>query len=120
MTRRTKQVAELIRHELSRIILEDLGDPRIGFVTLTRVEVTTGLRAARVFVSILGSSSRQRTTLRGLNSARRRIRADLGERLVMRRTPEITFHLDEGVKHSIRISSILSELARERGEGEKT
>ena len=111
-----KRVAELVRHELGQILAAGLHDPRIGFVTITRVEVASDLKAARIFVSILGPEAPQRTALRGLESARARIQTKLGDRLGLRRVPEISFHIDERIKQSIRMSSLLSGLARERAE----
>ena len=96
------------------MLVAELSDPRIGFATLTRVEVSSDLRSAHVFVSILGTEAEQRTALRGLQSARKRIRGTLGERLALRRVPEVSFHLDPGVKRSIRMASLLSALAEER------
>ena len=115
-TRRVKRVAELVRHELSRILLDGVHDPRVGFITVTRVEVSADLRHAKVFLSVMGNPANARTTLRGLMSARGVMRRRLGERVELRRVPELAFHLDEGVKQSIRMSGILSDLARERGE----
>lgn len=116
MSRRTERVAEQIRHEISRIILAELSDPRIGFVTLTRVEVSPDFSLAKVFVSVLETEGRQRSTLEALNSARRRIQNVLSESLKLRRTPALLFQLDQGIKHSIHISSLLSDLARARGD----
>jgi ribosome-binding factor A len=114
MSRRTDRLGEALRHEIGRMILAELHDPRIGFVTVTRVEVSADLSLAKVFVSVLEPAARERATLRGLNSARKRLQLRLGENLKLRRLPEIAFHLDPGVKRSIRISSILSDIARER------
>jgi len=114
MRRRTERLAELIRRELGRILSGGLGDPRIGFVTLTRVEVSPDLTLAKVYLSVLDSPAKERTTLQGLNSAKRRIRGELGDALNLRRMPEIAFFADPGVKQSIRISGILSDLERER------
>jgi ribosome-binding factor A len=114
MRRRTERLAELIRRELGRILSGGLGDPRIGFVTLTRVEVSPDLTLARVYLSVLDSPAKERTTLQGLNSAKRRIRGELGEALELRRMPELAFFADRGVKQSIRISGILTDLERER------
>ena len=96
------------------MLVAELCDPRIGFATLTRVEVSSDLRNARVFVSILGTTAQQRTALRGLESARKRIRRTLGERLTLRRVPEVSFRLDPGVKRSVRMASLLSALEEER------
>jgi len=116
MRRRTERLAELIRRELGLILTGGLGDPRIGFVTLTRVEVSPDLALAKVYLSVMemDSPAKERTTLQGLNSAKKRIRRELGEVLKLRRMPEIAFFADHGVKQSIRISSILTDLERER------
>lgn len=116
--RRPKRVAELIRQELSKILLADLHDPRIGFLTITRVKVPADLRTAQVYVSVLGSPAQQRSTLRGLRSARGRIQGELGNRIELRRVPEISFHADDRVKQALRVSSLLAELAQERNAAE--
>jgi len=114
MSRRTERLGELIRREISRFLASGIGDPRIGFVTFTRVEVSADLSVAKVFLSVLERKGLERTTLEGLNSAKGRIHAELGATLKIRRVPEIVFCPDPGVKHSLRISSILSDLQRER------
>ena len=114
MRRRTERLAELIRRELGKILTGGLGDPRIGFVTITRVEVSPDMTLAKVHVSVMDSPANERTTLQGLNSAKKRIRGELGDVLNLRRMPELAFFADPGVKQSIRISSILTDLERER------
>ena len=114
MQRRTERLAELIRRELGRILAAGLGDPRIGFVTVTHVEVSPDLTLAKIHLSVMESPAKERTTLQGLNSAKRRIRGELGDALDLRRMPELAFFADHGVKQSIRISSILTDLERER------
>ena len=114
MSRRTERLGELIRREISGYLASGLGDPRIGFVTLTRVEVSADLSVAKVYLSVLEREGLERTTLQGLNSARKRIHAELCARLSLRRVPELVYCPDPGVKHSLRISSILSDLERER------
>jgi len=118
LSRRSARVSELIRQELGNIFLTELNDPRIGFVTLTRVEITPDLRNAQIYVSVMGTESKQRTALRGLNSATKRIRGALGNRVDLRCVPELAFHLDTGVKRSVEMSSLLAELAQERAESE--
>jgi len=107
-------VAELIRHELGKILLAGLNDPRVGFVTITRVEVSSDLRTARIFVTVLGPPAQERTALRGLKSARGRMQAALAGHIGLRRVPEISFHPDERVKQGIQMSALLNKLARER------
>jgi len=114
LSRRTERVAEVIRHEVGQIIVSKLSDPRIGFVTVTRVEVSPDLSVAKVFVSVLNQKGREGPTLHGLESAKRHIQKAVGEHLTLRKTPELIFRADPGVKQSIRIGGILNDLARER------
>lgn len=109
-------MAEAIRKEAGRIILSELSDPRIGFVTVTRAEVSPDLGVAKIFVSVLNGGKSEAATLRGLESAKRHIQNAIGDILRLRKTPELIFRLDPGVKRSIRMGGILNELARERGE----
>ena len=111
-------MAELIRHELGDILRGDVNDPRVDLrlLTVTRVEVTPDLREARVYVSLLGGDAAERTALRGLNSARRRMRAELGELTELRCVPDLVFRIDEAQKRSLRMHDILARLARERGD----
>jgi ribosome-binding factor A len=95
------------------MIAGELSDPRIGFATLTRVELSGDLRHARVLVSVLGREEDQVKTLEGLSSAAGYVRRQLGKRLRLRRTPELVFVLDHGVEESLKIESLLQELKRE-------
>jgi len=95
------------------MIAGELSDPRIGFATLTRVELSGDLRHARVLVSVLGNEEDQVKTLEGLSSAAGYVRRQLGKRLRLRRTPELVFVLDHGVEESLKIESLLQELKRE-------
>jgi len=116
VSRRSERVAEVIRQEAGRIIVSKLNDPRIGFVTVTRVEVSADLSVAKIYVSVLNQKGREGATLRGLESAKRHIQNAIGESLGLRKTPALIFRADPGVKQSIRIGGILNELARERGD----
>jgi ribosome-binding factor A len=104
---RVKRVESLVREEAARFILQELNDPRLGFVTVTKVECTNDLSYARIFVSVLGSESQQRTTLRGLENAKPLLRARVGQALAIRRVPEVQFRLDEGVEKSIRMTELI-------------
>jgi len=117
VTRRAKRVAELVREELGRILVEEISDPRIGFVTVTSVEVSADMRVAKVSVSLLGTAAQKRTGMRGLENALPRIRALLGRHLHLRYTPELLLRLDEGAQRSARIRAVLSKLADERDGG---
>jgi len=117
VTRRTERVAELIRKEIGTILLKELHDPRLRFVTITRVEVSADLAQARLYVSVLGTPGARRAALRGLEHASGHLRRRLGERVRLRRLPALLFRLDEAVQRSARLRRILSELAQEREGG---
>jgi len=106
---RRERVAEQIRQELSEILREEVRDPRVGWVTLTRVLMSTDLNYAKVYVSIYGDEVTQRTGLVALERAARFIRSALGHRIRLRQTPELTFHLDTSIAHSQRIMDVLRE-----------
>ena len=92
------------------MIARELKDPRIGFATVTRVEVSADLQHARVLVSILGSAEEQQGSLAGLTSAVGFIRHELGHRLRLRRTPELAFVLDHGAEEGQKLEMLLEKL----------
>jgi ribosome-binding factor A len=89
-----------------------LRDPRIGFSTVTRVELTADLSQARVMVSVLGSQEAQQATLDGLASATGFIRHEMSRRLHLRRAPEVLFILDHGPEAGLKIETLLQELKK--------
>jgi ribosome-binding factor A len=108
--KRSERLGELILAEISEVIARDIKDPRIGFVTLTRVDLSDDLRYAKVFASIIGSPPEKVRTLQGLSSATGYIRRHLGRALHLRYTPEITFRLDESLEHGAKIAQLLRQL----------
>ncbi len=106
---RRERVAGLIQQEISRIILQELKDPRAGFCTITRVSLSGDMKSAVVFVSVLGEEPEQKTTMRGLEHARGFIQRRLFEEVKLRNPPVIQFQLDHSIERSIRISRILRE-----------
>ena len=113
---RVERVAELIREEISEIIREEVSDPRIGFVSITRVDLSPDLENARIYVSILGNEENKKECMRGLNSATKFIRGKLGHLLQMRVVPEIKFVRDDSLEKGSRVLGIISKLERqERG-----
>jgi ribosome-binding factor A len=108
-------VAEFIRQELAGLIRK-LSDPRVGFVTVTRVEVSPDLSVAKVFISVMDGAGKEELTLAALKGARRHLQIALSDLLDLRRCPALVFAVDRGVKHSIRMNALLHDLARERGE----
>lgn len=109
MTRRAERVAEEIREEVARILAREIKDPRIGFVTVTRVHITPDLRSARVFVGVLGDEAQRRRTFQGLDQATGYVRRGVGQRLRLRFTPELSFAYDEGLDATARVAQLLDE-----------
>src|SRR5580692_10680648 len=103
-TRRVAKAAEAIRETVSITILLNLRDPRVKHVTVLRAEVSGDLRAAKVYVSVMGDAKSQSLTMHGLESARGFIQAKVAERLQTKNTPVIKFVLDPGVKFSAETS----------------
>ena len=108
--KRSERLGELILAEISDLITRDIKDPRIGFVTFTRVEMSDDLRYAKVFASILGTEQEKVRTLQGLSSATGYIRRHLGRTLHLRYTPEITFLIDASLEHGAKIAQLLRQL----------
>jgi ribosome-binding factor A len=112
-SRRIAKVAEALREQVSTSILFELKDPRVKYVTVTRVEVSADLRSAKIYVSVMGDEKTQRLTLRGLESARGFLQAKIAEGVQLRYTPILQFHLDQGIKKSIEASRLLREVLPE-------
>jgi ribosome-binding factor A len=109
-TRRQIQVADEIHQIISVLLQREMKDPRIGFVTVTQVEVTQDLKYARIFVSVMGSPEEQHDTMAALASGRGFMRRELAGRMDIRAVPEIQFKLDRGMEYSDRINRLLNEL----------
>jgi len=111
---RPDRVGEQIREELSDILTRgQVHDPGIGFITLTRVQVTSDLQIARVFYTSLGDQKARKETARALDRATPFFRRQIGGRLRLRRVPEIEFRFDETIEHQDRIEQILQDLKNE-------
>lgn len=111
--KRIERIGDQIRCEISDIIAKRLNDPRIGFVTVTSVEVSEDLRHARVFVSIFGDEKTKAETMKGLKSAAGFIKGEVGHRLTIKFTPDLSFRLDESLDKAEHVLSILHELEKE-------
>lgn len=107
---RANRVAEQMKKELGEIFTQKLKDPRVGFVTVMDVEVTGDLQQATIFISVLGDEQQKHDTLLGLTKAKGFIRSEIGQRIRLRKTPELTFEFDEAFDHGNRIETILREL----------
>lgn len=111
--RRRRQVAAILRRELSDIIQQEVKDPRVGLASITRVEVSPDMAYARVFVSVYASEEDQRETVQALTGAQGFIRRQLAPRIRLRTVPRLNFLLDHSLEHAEHISRILNELDSE-------
>jgi ribosome-binding factor A len=107
---RLQRVNQLIREEISHVLQRELKDPRLGFVTVTEVDVAKDLRTAKVYVSVLGSETDWRASLSALEHARGFIRNWLVPRLRLRAVPHLTFHPDRSMAHAAHIQTVLEGL----------
>jgi ribosome-binding factor A len=109
-SRRVQKAAEAIREVVSMAILTELRDPRVQDVTVTYVEVSPDMRQAKVHVSVRGDEAKQKLSLHGLQSSAGFLQSRISERIDTRYTPRLRFELDMGVKKSLAISQMLSDL----------
>lgn len=111
-TRRMERVNELIREEISELIRREVKDPRLNsFISVTEVVTSPDLRHARVFVSIMGTDEEKKQVEKGLAAATGFLRRELGERLTLRYTPELTFQLDDSIERGSRLLKLINEVA---------
>lgn len=109
-TQRTERVQEALRQEISRIVHRELKDPRLGFITITALELTRDLRYAKIYFSVLGDSKKKRLALKGLNSAKGYIKNLIADRIKLRLMPELDFRIDESFEKIKKIHEILDKL----------
>ncbi len=110
---RAERLAELIKQEISDILLREVKDPRIGFVSVTDAEVSGDLRHAKVYVSVYGSDKEKEDSMKGLDKAAGYIRKLLGERITVYHTPEILFRYDNSLEYGAHISKLLDKVKNE-------
>lgn len=107
---RIQRLNEQLRRELTEILRSELRDPRVSDVTVTRVQATSDLQQARVFITSLGGEAERTTTMEGLGAARPFLRSALAQRIQLRRTPELVFEWDVGLDHARRIDELLAQV----------
>ncbi|SEM48336.1 ribosome-binding factor A [Mesobacillus persicus] len=110
MGHRVNRVGEQMKKELGDIIGRKIKDPRIGFVTVTDVEVTGDLQQATVYISVLGDEAQKENTLKALAKAKGFIRTEIGQRIRLRKTPEISFEFDPSLDYGNRINTLLHQV----------
>lgn len=113
--RRQERVAQILKEEISTIIVQELRDPRLGFVTVTDVTLSPDLRTARVKVSVLGEPGDERKTMHALRSAAGFIQQGVADRVTLKFTPVLRFEVDESVKKSVRLSRLIRDALEESG-----
>ena len=114
MSRRTDKVSSQVQAELSELVLRKLKDPRIGFVTITAVDMTPDLKFARVYYTVMGGEKEKEATARALERAAGFLQHQIAVALKLRFTPKLTFHWDESVDEGFRIDKILNDLEKGR------
>ena len=110
---RQEKLGELITAELSDLMRTRLKDPRVGFASITRVEVSGDLRHAKVFVSVMGTPEEQSDTMKGLKNASGFLRHELAGRLTLRYMPELAFKLDKSIAEGARILDLINKVEQE-------
>ncbi|HEX8994869.1 MAG TPA: 30S ribosome-binding factor RbfA [Ktedonobacterales bacterium] len=116
-TRRQDQLGRVIAQELSELMRLRVKDPRIGFASITGVNLSRDLSVAKVYISVMGSPDEQRETMRGLRHAAGFLRHELAQRLSVRHVPEITFVLDESIARGARMLDLLNQISHETPSG---
>jgi len=117
---RQEKLGELIAAELSELLRTRLKDPRVGFASITHVEVSGDLRHAKVFVSVMGTPEEQVATMKGLKHATGFLRHELASRLVLRFMPELIFKLDTSIAEGARILDLIQKIEREEQQGSES
>lgn len=110
---RPERLAALVQETLAEVVATRVKDPRVGFVTITGVQVAPDGSHAHVRISVLGDEAAKQQALEGLQSARGFLRSELARQLTLRVTPDLHFTLDRGLEHAQRIEQVLADLKRE-------
>lgn len=114
--RRVARVAELVKREVSQMLLNGIKDDRVGagMVSVTDVDVSGDLQHAKIYVSIYGTDEARAETMAGLKSATGYVRSELGHRIRLRRTPEVLFVEDRSIERGTKVLSLINQLSRDR------
>ena len=112
--KRSEKVADLIQKEISQMLVKSIKDPRIGFVTITRVSVSEDCRFAKVYFSVAGTLAERERSVKGLDSAKGFVRRELGRRIRLRYTPEILFQFDPSIEYAIHMEELIQSIQLEK------
>jgi len=111
LSKRSQRVGQLLQQELANMLVNEVRDPRIGFATITEVRVTPDLRSARVFVSIYGSEQERQQSLDGIAAASGFLQREVGRRLRLKYTPELSFSHDDSLDRADRLEQLIGAIA---------
>ncbi len=120
MSSRRDRVSDLVRDEISRLLLHEVRDPRVGFATITGALMSPDLRSARVFVSVLGDAAARAGSIKALNSAAGFFQRTLFHNLRLRFAPKVTFRLDDSLDRGERIDRVLRTIHQQQTAGTRT
>jgi ribosome-binding factor A len=112
--KRSEKVADLIKKEVSQMLVKTIKDPRIGFVTITKVTVSEDFRFAKVYFSVAGTLRERERSMKGLDSAKGYVRKELGRRIRLRYTPEIMFQFDPSIEYAIHMEELIQSIHQEK------
>lgn len=116
MNRRKDRLEHLIRMIISDILLKDISDPRIGFITVNSCELSSDLKHAKIFVSIYGDKVKKEKGMEGLKSATKHIQELLAKRITVKNIPYLQFFLDESIEKGIKLTKLIEEVEKEETE----
>ena len=114
--KRANRVAAVIKEEISQILLREIHDPDLGFVTITGVRLSNDLRHAKVFYSVLGDQGRRDETRSALERSLKFIRSEVGQRVRLRFVPTLQFVYDDSTEYADKINRLLKRIRQETGE----
>ena len=112
--KRSEKVADLIQKEISQMLVKSVKDPRIGFVTITRVSVSEDCRFAKIYFSVAGSLEERERSMKGLESATGYVRKELGRCIRLRYTPEILFQFDPSIEYAIHMEELIQSIHHDK------
>lgn len=110
---RAERVKQALKEEISKILEYELKDPRVGMVTITRVELTNDLRHAKVYFSVIGDENKKEQTRKGIENATGFVKKLIGQRIRLKFLPEITFKYDDSIEYAQHISEVLDKIKKQ-------
>jgi ribosome-binding factor A len=110
---RQEKLGELLAAELSELMRTRVKDPRVGFASITRVEVSGDLRHAKIYVSVMGTPEEQKATMKGLSNAAGYLRHEVASRITIRYMPELTFKLDTSIEKGAHVLELIKQASQE-------